>query len=437
MDKSENVKQWIYGILILSLLIRLLVVFITIHYHQDSIILMPDSSSYTNSAEALLRTGHFTVSPDNPEPQVARTPGYPVFLALVIWLFGKDYHFSLTIIQVLINFITIAVATYIANELWDLKTAMFVTSLLFFDILSLIYSQNLLSETLFTFFLIVSILPIVKGVKNNNWGYINSLLSGTLIALTTLIRPITLHMIILLIPIYFYVIKTIVSSWRKSLLYTIIYLIPWIVLIQGWQVRNYMVAGTSDFATVKYKKLWVSGAGILAKIKHIPLDEAMLEIIDNRKGYKSINLNDAKWYASKGIRLVREHPIIFFQTSFEGMVATIIGPGIGTIKVWIPKKEIWGALGIFSILFIIISYTGGLTWVWHIRHETGMMQAHIVILTVISYFIMLSAWPDCYSRYRVPIIPLLSLYGGRGLFILFRIVHEKYLNQEKDICKFM
>jgi hypothetical protein len=88
MDNSVKVKQWIYVFLAFSMFLRLIMVLITLYYHQH-IILAPDSGSYMNSADALLRTGHFAVSPGDSNPQVFRTPGNPVFLAMVIWLFGK------------------------------------------------------------------------------------------------------------------------------------------------------------------------------------------------------------------------------------------------------------------------------------------------------------------------------------------------------------
>jgi 4-amino-4-deoxy-L-arabinose transferase-like glycosyltransferase len=78
-----------------------------VYAHDPGRIAYPDSASYENPARAVLQTGRYAPSPEAPaRPDVMRTPGYPVLIALVYRLFGPS-RAALIIVQILLSVATV------------------------------------------------------------------------------------------------------------------------------------------------------------------------------------------------------------------------------------------------------------------------------------------------------------------------------------------
>jgi 4-amino-4-deoxy-L-arabinose transferase-like glycosyltransferase len=80
-----------------------------------------DQNGYMRLGHALAQTGRFTRAPDSPQfvPEAGRTPGYPVFIALVERVLGRG-HLAIAIAQagvfVVICLLTYSVAKTVATE---------------------------------------------------------------------------------------------------------------------------------------------------------------------------------------------------------------------------------------------------------------------------------------------------------------------------------
>lgn len=154
-----------------------------------------DSFSYLNSVRALLQLGKFAVSPEEPKkPQTMRTPGYPAFIALIYMIFGEK-NLPVILIQILISLGTIAITYFIARKLWNSRVALASVALLSLDVNSFLYSQMLLTETLFTFLLVAAIAFGVWLILGKEGWKRYALLLGTFIALATLVRPVSYYLI--------------------------------------------------------------------------------------------------------------------------------------------------------------------------------------------------------------------------------------------------
>ncbi|MGB2985897.1 MAG: glycosyltransferase family 39 protein [Phycisphaerae bacterium] len=149
-----------------------------------------DSSTYDLPARSLLKTGRLAVEPDAPDsPMIIRTPGYPCFIALVYLVFGES-HVAVGLVQIVLSALTIVMVYYISRVLWDSTAAITAATLFSLDVVSLVSSLYLLTETLFTFFLTASVgAGVLLGLAR--WGRMRwAFLSGLLLALTILVRPI-------------------------------------------------------------------------------------------------------------------------------------------------------------------------------------------------------------------------------------------------------
>jgi hypothetical protein len=118
---------------------------------------------------------------------IRRTPGYPLFLAGVIWSVGEDFH-SIALIQHLLGVITAVLAYLIGKRLFS-PVAGFVAGLLVAVSGPLIiFEHYLMSEPLFTVFVTAAIWLAVLGLQEGSTKLLT--LAGVSVGLAYLARPV-------------------------------------------------------------------------------------------------------------------------------------------------------------------------------------------------------------------------------------------------------
>src|SRR5262249_13859354 len=128
----------------------------------------PDSEGYHSIALALERTGRFAPDPDHPQsPEIIRTPGYPAFLALFYKLSGERIWTAL-VAQILLSIVTIYLAARLASHLFGAAAGLGSALLLALDVNSHLYSQLLLTESLFGFCFLCGAIAVVHWLETPN-----------------------------------------------------------------------------------------------------------------------------------------------------------------------------------------------------------------------------------------------------------------------------
>src|SRR5438477_10677527 len=107
----------------------------------------PDTITYVAPAQGILSSGTFSV---RGEPEIARTPGYPLFLVPGL-LLGQLEAVTITL-QIGLSALTVWGVFVLARRLFpqDRRTASIAAMLYALEPLSVIYSSILLTESLFT-----------------------------------------------------------------------------------------------------------------------------------------------------------------------------------------------------------------------------------------------------------------------------------------------
>jgi hypothetical protein len=331
------------------------------------------------------------------------------------------------------------------------------------DVPSFVHSQLVLTETLFTFVLTLAVWAGVAALqyasKPTGWFWVQ----GFLLALATLIRPIAYYAIFVVAFTFVIILKTRFHWSWKSLLFSLAGLmIPWMILVGGWQLRNYYAVGSAELSTTQgINLLFYRGAYIIAQRDGISFEEAQQRLgYDNYQARypETQNWSEsqlAQHWKQEGLRLIRQYPGLFLKSQVWGIAKMMLDPGdhilLGYLgkhreqtgpggdlltlpfKQYLPKWLI-SKTGLFTLFFltesyVMLLYSGILVFLWRLVRANNrasacpekdpVMAIHLILWALMLYFIVLSAGPEAYARFRIPLMPLLSLYGGQGVFIIF------------------
>ena len=440
-------------ILAVTLAVRLMLLFWILHA-DPSRVRHDDSKSYTNTALALCRTGRLAVSPAMPDvPQTVRTPGYPVFIAGVYALVGEDVR-AVLVVQAVISVATIGVAWLIARALWSSGAALVAVAILCVDVVSLAYSQILLTEALFAFFLTLTVLGGVQLMLGRRASW--AVLVGVCLALATLVRPITYYlMFAALIWLGFCELRA--RRVRRRLVVVLVSVAaPWLVLVGGWQVRNFVRTGSPAFShIVALDLLYRYGANIVAQRDGISVEAARDKLdatVPGRRAwvmrggnYQRANPPKAEWfrrYAKEGRRLAWQHPFLFIKIHLRGMAAVVFSPGERqlALNVGLPEPETgpgadivrlspgeymskwlgdnrarFAAFCLAGAYLAILYVAGAYALVRALQKGPAPVVTHLLIIGVVLYCLAMSGGTVGGARFRVPIMPLIAVYAAKGL----------------------
>src|SRR4030042_3086614 len=175
-NKLDSTTFWVFLVFAVSVISRLFIIFL----YQP--VAYSDTPSYRRLAEAVLRG---FVRYDG-----TRTPGYPVFLALV----GSDQHVGL--VQLLLGMVTTFLLFYIGWKLTDKPWFGGLIALSHtLNLGQLFFESNLLTESLTTFLIISTMAGVLIWFfvpkKHNLWL---AFLIGLISALTLLVRPLFIYL---------------------------------------------------------------------------------------------------------------------------------------------------------------------------------------------------------------------------------------------------
>lgn len=451
---------------IISLLIILTISFVpklilwqNIHVSDPSRFMTRDSTDYHNSAVSLVRTGNFSVSSKFPRiPETIRTPGYPAFLATVYAIFSEQPSAGI-LVQLFISLGTIVLTYGIAREIWGVRIALLAATILVADIVSFSYSLLLLSETLFTFFICLTIsscLCFAHKDQKNAYAFI----TGFFLAIATVVRPIAYYLIFCITFLFLCRAITQGLKWRQIFVLSLSIILPFVLVVGGWQLRNYYLTGSAEFShIVGINMLFYRGAGVLALREDISLEEAgdilaggpKKDLIQKARLQPEKHLGEIM--KKQGMAFIIKHPFLYLKVVLRGVLSTLIGSGehrffrllgIPTGKtgplgdfvrlspkeyvgMWIFQKPLNFFTFLLAILYLGTIYAGNVYWLRSSLKVQNFRFIHILIFTVCFYLLLISAGPEAGSRFRLPIMPFLSIYAAYGLNgLLFNISKSKF-----------
>lgn len=436
----------LFLLLLISCGFKLLVAWVAVD--KPSGFMTSDSLTYIKPAEALLTHGVYSISPDRiGTPDTLRTPGYPVFIAGVYRLAGTRI-VAIVMAQIAISLGTLILVFLLASELWHHpRTGLIATLLLTLDLASFTYTFWILSETLFTFLLMAALFCAVRfqrSAPRPEW----CALFGVLFAASVLVRPIAYYLFGFLVFWVLLVCWQRRSTFRQSAGALAVFMIPFVLGVGGWRLRNDLHTDVPVLTRISgINLLFFRGAAIVALRDQIPFEDARRLL--GHKRYAEIHPETShlspeklslRW-EEEGLALIRAHPILFARTHLRPLAAILLSTpehslmsllGLpvpssgplgdllrlefrGYVERWVVGRAFswWGFVLLMAhLLLLLIGFA--LAWVRLLR-SGRLTLSHGCLGLVFLYLLFISAGPEAYTRFRVPLAPILAIYAAAGL----------------------
>lgn len=391
-------KRWrIFLIFLLPFVIRLVALYLLMDTPRG------DAADYENIALNIIKGNGFVST--RMGLYSYRPPLYPLFLACIFSIFTHSY-LILGIFQAIIASITCVLVFRIGEYIFDEKTGL-ISSIIVASYPTLVfYSTQLLSETLFILILYLFIYVFYTVTDEPKRIYKWPLL-GVLLGLGSLCRPVIFPFLFFLIPFCFFSREMNLRKWILVMGFCLLTIAP-------WTIRNYRVHGELVLLTTYGgANLWMgnySGAtGYVGGPKNIN------ELV---RGKQVAEVEKDKEFYRKGLNYIVDNPLDVVILSLKKLclfwspfVKEHIGPK------YIRERNIdYKTLIGLSFLFVAVFAVIGLFPV------SGVWKQSKLLLMLLIYFSLVSMIFYVSLRYRQPILPIISLFAGRGVgFSLSRV----------------
>lgn len=234
-------------LLVLALLLRVFASIIVQLFatKRGSICLFGDTPIYWQYARCLAHGRTYVVYQWDVPHYALRTPGYPLWLAGWISVFG-EWALPVRLGQALLGTLAVLWLFKIAREVgFSEPSARWSAALLAIDPFQVLSGTLVLTESLFTPLLVLLVLLWVRLWNNHEQPHLSPYLAfGMLQAVLTLIRPAWLPF--LAVPILAFFMQAFLKhNVRSSLRPLFLMLLGWCFVITPWAIRNEQVIGRS------------------------------------------------------------------------------------------------------------------------------------------------------------------------------------------------
>ncbi len=355
-----------------------------------------DAGSYDNLATNLFEGNGYT---QIGVEETRRAPGYPFFLALLFFAFGKSLVF-VRITQAIMSALTVVLVYKLAKNLFNKKIAIFSAILAAIYPPFIFYSGLILTETIYTFLMVVSFYLI-----NKDFNKRNSILFGTFFGLAALMRTESILIVLFTLFVLF-----LSSKQKKKIIIngTLIFFFMFLV-ITPWSIRNYtlydqfFLINTQygiDLAMATYPEY---SRGETSYVPEIPIED---------KNLTPIELADI--YSKQAKKYVLENPFFYIKRSIYKLFKFWIGSHTVALSGFVEsfgtaiKNEHYfvfftkAILLVFNTILVILGLLGLKRFVKDKRitsfHRALFISPIIAKVLIHSVFIG-------FVRFQIPIMP--------------------------------
>jgi hypothetical protein len=428
--KAEWWTPRLAGPVIAAAVVRLALLAATLLRSGIGALIQGDTISYLEPGRNLLLHGRFVAEG---VPDLLRTPGYPLFLALTS-LAGLP---AAAVANVLLSVFSVILVWRLGRTVSDdPRVALGAAWIFAFEPVSIVNSVVLLSETLFLALFLLSLERLTAFLRGRRLPVLA--VSGLWLAAATLVRPVTYYL-------------------PAALAAGLFLVLPWLA---AWQIRNKIETGYGGLTSVSDVNLYFFVApDVAARAGHRDFTEVRDalgygcgpgcgEQVYLYPRYVALHPEQAQWSQgqrlafmhSEAVRVIRAHEGVYLLASLPHLFEAVFDPGAGAFNsllnvgssrqvdslinyrnpvegtIALAKAYPWIAIekAIFEVVLLgmfLLAARGILCG--------GIPGAYLGLLIGLSlYFFAVSsaaAGAGVTARYRLPVMPLVCILAAAGL----------------------
>ncbi len=231
---------------------------------DTEVFLQGDSKEYLSIAENVMLGHGFSKSTTSPYlPDGMRTPALPVLVAGSLAVF--DSFIPVILFQLVLSAALVILGFFIARDLTQSDAVARVVALcMALEPFSVFVSVVLLTETLFTLFLLAGVFSLfrfVRGDRGHQWAFL--VMASSFFGVATLTKPIAQFLPIILVGVVVY--RYWGSPKELILKSTIGALLPFLIVVSPWMIRNHAHFDSYQVSSGGFQNVYSDlGASILA-----------------------------------------------------------------------------------------------------------------------------------------------------------------------------
>ncbi len=367
-----------------------------------------------------------------------RTPGYPVFIAIVSALKNPNV-ILITWIQAILGAIAVGILFLTARSLGtDSLSASLIAFAMACDYVIIVYSSLIMTEALFLFLLVFMFYLFARFLEKPNERMGALLFSGFLSGVCTMVRPVSIYYFA--IPLGIIGILGIRKNLRDAFQHAVLFVIAAALLPMGWMARNKAVSGSFTISTIQGLTRAVILEERLSNLTYPQACERVERLFRDEHPNPAPGADESIEKSLWASRYVLRHPKDYAIVLFQESIRLIAGNGMKA-SAWMffkdrrynpaevevhPKdsnfsqvSNLWARHKILGAsLMIYLTYLGmlyllalvGLFSAWHDHREIFFW-----LLGTAAYFFVVSIGFGTGARYRIPLMPSIFLFAGLGL----------------------
>ncbi|MGD0750671.1 MAG: glycosyltransferase family 39 protein [Anaerolineales bacterium] len=405
---------------------------------------LPDSQSYIAPALKLLATGYYPVD------SAMRTPVYPMFVAAIYGIGGQN-PIIIILVQMVISTLSVFITYKLGSRLISKPAAMIGAVLIAISVESITNSFFLLTESLFTFLLLASLLAWVKSRQDGKGRWL--VIAAILMGLAILCRPIAFYYPLVVAGTILFDLR---RRWIPRLRDILIYLVITALVLFPWLLRDYILFGSPTVSTItNYNLLFYNAAQLEANLTGVsetavlPNLQSQANQMLERNGWADTEGNRASVEGRLAWQIILAHPVRYVYLHLKSDLNNFL-PDVTDLTeilgLTVGGKGTLGVLNQYGLLAAVQNYFGGNVWLLgvffplialigltYLADIVGVVSivrerkwfALAILLFPMVYLMLIPGAPS-EPRFRVPAMPYFCLLAGLGMEIIFIRAHKKF-----------
>lgn len=342
-----------------------------------------------------------------------RTPVYPLFLRGVFEVFGNHYT-AVVAVQLVLSSATVLVTYWLAAMILPQRYALAAAAALAVDPASIIFANQMLTETLFALLLTAALALTVLARQRGRVAV--AVLAGLLIGIAVLTRPVAEYLPLVLA-------VTIVAaptSRRSALSVSVAILLGFVLSVGGWVARNERKTGVAIVSTIDgYNMLQYRAVGALVEDGE-PRNLAQHDVLVRLAPHVHPGENAARVSRAElgiGLAILAGHPVGALKSWARGEARLLFGPSrqetavLLTGNASVRGPALHALVVVEQVVTLVIVVAGALGVLGLLTGRIRTPELWLLAATAV-YLVVVSGGPEAYSRFRVPVTPLLVVLGA-------------------------